>query len=308
MIFYSFSHQETILFPSSCIFNVNLDLSFGGSIDAYGTFQAGISGGGSLPAHVDKFFEAIEVKVQNGYGMTESSPVTAARRPYLNVLGSIGLPIPYTEFKIVDAETDEVLPPGSKGLVKVRGPQVMKGYYKNPSATKHALDENGWLNTGDIGWIAPLHSRGRSRRCGGNIVLEGRAKDTIVLSTGENVEPSELEEVAMRSNLIQQIVVIGQDQRRLGAIIVPNKEEVLETAKKLAIIDSNATELSKVQLTNILKEELRKWTSGCSFQIGPVLTVDEPFTIDNGLMTPTMKIRRDKVIDKYKEEIASLYK
>ncbi|XP_024022399.1 probable acyl-activating enzyme 16, chloroplastic isoform X3 [Morus notabilis] len=275
---------------------------------ALGISKAGISGGGSLPSHVDKFFEAIEVKVQNGYGLTESSPVVSARLPTCNVLGSVGHPIRHTEFKVVDSETGEVLPPGEKGIVKVRGPQVMKGYFKNPEATKQVVDEDGWLDTGDIGWIAPQHSRGRSRRCGGVIVLEGRAKDTIVLSTGENVEPVELEEAALRSSVIQQIVVIGQDQRRLGAIIVPNKEEVLPLAKEFSIIDGNATDLSKDKLTTLLYEELRKWTSECSFQIGPILVVDELFTIDSGLMTPTMKIRRDKVMDLYKEQIDNLYK
>ncbi|KAI5350793.1 hypothetical protein L3X38_003684 [Prunus dulcis] len=108
---------------------------------------------------------------------------------------------------------------------------------------------------------------------------------------GENVEPVELEEAAMRSSLIQQIVVVGQDQRRLGAIIVPNKGD-----------------LSKDKMTSLLYEELRKWTSGCSFQIGPILIVDEPFTIDSGLMTPTMKIRRDRVAAQYKEQIENLYK
>ncbi|KAK6255264.1 hypothetical protein SCA6_016569 [Theobroma cacao] len=272
---------------------------------AIGISKAGISGGGSLPMHIDKFFEAIGVKLQNGYGLTESSPVIAARRPNCNVLGSVGHPIQHTEFKIVDSETDEVLPPGSKGIVKVRGPQVMKGYYKNPLATRQALDEDGWLNTGDIGWIAPCHSAGRSHRCGGVIVLEGRAKDTIVLSTGENVEPLEIEEAAMRSSLIQQIVV---DQRRLAAIIVPNKDEVLQAAKNLSIVDADAADLGKGKMTSLLYEELWKWTSECSFQIGPILIVDEPFSIDGGLMTPTMKIRRDKVVAQYKEEIANLYK
>ncbi|RZS00404.1 hypothetical protein BHM03_00030103 [Ensete ventricosum] len=134
-------------------------------------------------------FQAIGVKVQNGYGLTETSPVVAARRPSCNVccfivLGTIGHPLKYTEIIIVDMKTGEILPDGSKGIVKVKGPQVMKGYYKNPSATSEAVDEEGWLNTGDIGWIAPRHSMGRSRNCGGMIVLEGRSKDTIVLSTG----------------------------------------------------------------------------------------------------------------------------
>ncbi|XP_038722892.1 probable acyl-activating enzyme 16, chloroplastic isoform X1 [Tripterygium wilfordii] len=274
---------------------------------AIGITKAGISGGGSLPLHVDKFFEAIGVKVQNGYGLTESSPVIACRRPTCNVLGSVGHPIRHTEFKIVDLDTDEALPPGSKGIVNVRGPQVMKGYYKNPEATKQAVDEAGWLNTGDLGWIAPHHSIGRSRNSGGVIVLEGRIKDTIILSTGENVEPVELEEAAMRSSVIQQIVVVGQDQRRLGGIIVPNKEEMLMLAKKVSIVDADASELSKERMTGLLHEELRKWTSECSFQIGPILVVDDPFTIDGGLMTPTMKIRRDRVLAKYKEQIANMY-
>ncbi|CAI0397640.1 unnamed protein product [Linum tenue] len=275
---------------------------------AIGISKAGISGGGSLPSYVDRFFEAIGINVQNGYGMTETAPVTAARRLNLNVLGSIGHPIRHTEFKIVEPETNETLPPGTKGVVKVRGPQVMKGYYKNPWATEQVLDKDGWLNTGDIGWIAPHHSIGRSRNCGGIIVLEGRAKDTIVLSTGENVEPLELEEAAMKSNLIQQIVVIGQDQRRLGALVVPNEEEVLLAAKKASIVDDHATAISQDQVNRLLYDELRSRTAACSFQIGPILVVDEPFTIDNGMMTPTMKIRRDKVAAKYKQQIADLYK
>ncbi|XXG47024.1 hypothetical protein AAC387_Pa02g1737 [Persea americana] len=294
-----------ILYP---LHMLGVKLVYGKIHSAIGISKAGISGGGSLPSHIDLFFEAIGITVQNGYGLTESSPVVAARRPECNVLGTIGPPLRHTEIKITDLETGEDLPAGSKGLVKVRGPQVMKGYYKNPSATNEVLDKEGWLNTGDIGWIAPNNSTGRSRHCGGMIVLEGRAKDTIVLTTGENIEPSELEEAAMRSTLIHQIVVIGQDQRRLGALIVPNKDELLLAARKSSIIDANAFQISKEKMMNLLHAELRMWTSECSFQIGPILIVDEPFTIDSGLMTPTMKIRRDKVMAKFSNEIANLYK
>ncbi|CAM0146649.1 unnamed protein product [Urochloa decumbens] len=274
---------------------------------AIGISKAGISGGGSLPMHVDKFFEAIGIKVQNGYGLTETSPVVAARRPFCNVLGTVGHPIKLTEIKVFDIETGEALPDGSKGIVKIKGPQVMKGYYKNPSATNEALGQDGWFNTGDIGWIVPHHAVGPSRKCGGMLVLEGRAKDTIVLSTGENVEPAEIEEAAGRSNLINQIVVIGQDQRRLGAIIVPNNDEVLAEAKRKSILDEDG-ELAKDKVMNMLYDELRTWTANCSFRIGPIMIVDEPFTIDNGLMTPTMKIRRDKVTEKYEREMEALFK
>ncbi|GFQ03135.1 probable acyl-activating enzyme 16 chloroplastic [Phtheirospermum japonicum] len=374
----------TILWPLHKLANKIVYSKIHSSI---GISKAGVSGGGSLAPHVDRFFEAIDIKVQNGYGLTESSPVVAARRLNYNVrniahalrskpaifgteqirrtrahisrpgplelaqvgptsisyiwvgppspdrfyelvLGSIGHPIRHTEIKVVDPETDEVLPHGSKGIVKARGPQVMKGYYKNPLATKQAIDEDGWLNTGDIGWICPRHSRGRSRQAGGVIVLEGRAKDTIesvpfhympismIRSlthsgtdvTGENVEPAEIEEAALRSRLIQQIVVIGQDQRRLGAIIVPDKEEILLEAKRLSVLEADASELSKQKQINMLHQELRKWTSDCSFQVGPILVLDEPFTIDSGLMTPTMKIRRDRVVSLYKEQIDDLYR
>ncbi|XP_039825391.1 probable acyl-activating enzyme 16, chloroplastic isoform X1 [Panicum virgatum] len=274
---------------------------------AIGISKAGISGGGSLPMNVDKFFEAIGIKVQNGYGLTETSPVVAARRPFCNVLGTVGPPVKHTEIKVFDIETGDVLPDGSKGIVKIKGPQVMKGYYKNPSATNEALDQEGWFNTGDIGWIAPRHTVGPSQKCGGMLVLEGRAKDTIVLSTGENVEPAEIEEAASRSNLINQIVVIGQDQRRLGAIVVPNSDEVLAEAKRKSLVDENG-EVAKDKVINMLYDELRTWTAHCSFRIGPIMIVDEPFTIDNGLMTPTMKTRRDKVTAKYQTEIEALFK
>ncbi|KAH7684861.1 long-chain acyl-CoA synthetase protein [Dioscorea alata] len=287
--------------------NLALKLVYSKIHSAIGISKAGISGGGSLPNYVDKFFEAIGVRIQNGYGLTETSPVLAARRPACNVLGTVGHPLNHTEVKIIDAENGEVLPDGLKGIVKVRGPQVMKGYFKNPSATSQALDGEGWLNTGDIGWIAPKSFTGRNRECGGMLVLEGRAKDTIVLTTGENIEPSELEDAALRSNLIQQIVVIGQDQRRLGALIVPNKEELLAVAKKDSI-SSDPSELNKDEIMNLLQHELSSWTSGCLYQIGPILIVDEPFTIENGLMTPTMKVRRDRVVAQYKDRIAKLYK
>ncbi|WVZ61259.1 hypothetical protein U9M48_011162 [Paspalum notatum var. saurae] len=274
---------------------------------AIGISKAGISAGASLPMHVDKFFEAIGIKLQNGYGLTETSPAIAARRPFCNVLGTVGSPVKHTEIKVFDIETGEALPDGSKGIIKIKGPQVMKGYYKNPSATNEALDQEGWFSTGDVGWIVPHHAIGPSRKCGGMLVLEGRAKDTIVLSTGENVEPAEIEEAASRSNLINQIVVIGQDQRRLGAIIVPSNDEVLAEAKRKSILDESG-ELAKDKVMSMLYDELKTWTAHCSFRVGPIMVVDEPFTIDNGLMTPTMKIRRDKVTAKYQREIDELFK
>ncbi|XP_020571767.1 probable acyl-activating enzyme 16, chloroplastic [Phalaenopsis equestris] len=120
--------------------------------------------------------------------------------------------------------------------------------------------------------------------------------------------PSELEEAVMRSNLIQHIVVIGQDQRRLGALVVPNMDEVLASAKNLLLVNDENPDLSKDKMLGLLHDEVRNWTKDCSFNIGPIMIVDEPFTIENGLLTPTLKVRREKVIDRYSVEIANLYK
>lgn len=253
------------------------------------------------------FFEAIGITLLNGYGLTESSPVICSRRAECNVLGTVGRPLHDTELKVVNSDTGETLPAGSKGIVKVRGPQIMKGYYKNPISTEKVLDEEGWLDTGDIGWLVPQSSIGAGRHCGGMLVLEGRAKDTIVLSTGENVEPTAIEEAAIRSNLIQQIVVVGQDQRRLGALIVPNKEE-LHMASKALKKSNSGSEPTVEDYNYLIRQELNRYTSSCSFQIGPFLLLEEPFTVESGLLTPTLKIRRDIVNTRFHDKITSLFK
>ncbi|KAL2628786.1 hypothetical protein R1flu_013472 [Riccia fluitans] len=257
--------------------------------------KVAISGGGSLSNSVDKFFEVVGITVLNGYGLTETSPVAAARVPENNVLGSVGRPIPQTEIIIVNSETAEIVPDGERGIVKIRGPQVMKGYYKNPRATENAIDEKGFFNTGDIGWIAPSRKEGASRKCGGVLVLEGRAKDTIVLSTGENIEPSQVEDIALQSKFVKQIVVVGQDQRRLGALIVPDLE------------NPTVTSLSERELGVEIRKELNRLASDMQSSIGPFKLIDEPFTVENGLLTPTMKIKRDLVLSKYNSLISQLY-
>lgn len=262
---------------------------------AMGIKKAGISGGGSLAPHVERFFEAIDITILNGYGLTETSPVVAARIPTNNVLGTVGKPLYDTEIKIVDPESGETLPHGRRGLVKVRGPQIMKGYYKNPSATTQVLDEHGWFDTGDLGWIVPKIKFGPARACSGTLVLDGRVKDTIVLLTGENVEPTQIEEAALQSRYIQQIMVVGQDQRRLGALIVPNKEEL------------QAVPVPSTDSERLIRSELNKYTSNCPVAIGPFVLILDPFTIESGLLTPTMKMRRNVITERYSSQIRDLF-
>ncbi len=177
-------------------------------------FIAGVSGGGSLSESVDMFFSSIGIKLLDGYGLTESAPVIAVRNLNHGIKRTVS-PLVGTEVKIVDEGGREV-PPGVKGIVMARGPQVMKGYYKRPELTKAVLSSDGWLNTGDLG-IWTHH---------GEFALAGRAKDTIVLSGGENLEPVPIEAKICESEFVESAVVLGQDKKYLGALIVLNRKTI----------------------------------------------------------------------------------
>lgn len=268
-----------------------------------------ISGGGSLPSHVDHFFETVGINLRNGYGLTETSPVLAVRREENNVLGTVGQAIGETEIKIVNAKSGQEVPDGERGVVKARGPQVMKGYFKDPAATAAVIDSEGWFDTGDLGWLVPAKSSGSARNCSGLLVLDGRAKDTIVLANGENVEPTRVEEAALTSRFIHQIIVLGQDQRKLGALIVPFRVELDEmiAASKgcqiFSVTDEDRKEALKLELAHCCSE------AGCAFheRIDSFEIVHEPFTVENGLLTPTMKMKREVIFNKYKDLCSSLF-
>ncbi len=187
------------------------------------SFIAGVSGGGSLPEGVDLFFASIGIKLLDGYGLTESAPVVGVR-PLIGGVKRTMTVLDGTEARIVDEEGRDVKP-GEKGLLLVRGPQVMKGYYKRPDLTAKVLSSDGWLDTGDLAmWT---HK--------GEFAIAGRAKDTIVLSGGENLEPVPIEAKLCESEYIESAVVLGQDKRYLGALIVLNKARIEEYLKEKEI-------------------------------------------------------------------------
>lgn len=273
-----------------------------------------ISGGGSLARHIDLFFEIINVPVLVGYGLTETSPVLSARRYWRNLRGASGPPIPGTEFKIVDPETQVALPQGQKGLVLARGPQIMKGYYKNPEATAKAIDPEGWFDTGDLGLITR----------DGNIVLTGRAKDTIVLTNGENIEPQPIEDACVRSAYIDQIMLVGQDQRSLGALIVPNLDALQQWADGLQLYiqvpqearpvpsGKNPVDLEDERVQKLFRTELNREVKDRpgyrpDDRIGPFCLILEPFSIENGMMTQTLKVRRNVVTQRYQGIIDGMF-
>ncbi|PMB21132.1 long-chain fatty acid--CoA ligase [Fischerella thermalis CCMEE 5198] len=272
-----------------------------------------ISGGGALPKHVDDFFEILGVEILVGYGLTETSPVTHARRHWRNLRGAAGQPIPGTETKIVDPETKKELPTGERGLVLLRGPQIMQGYYQNPEATAKAIDPEGWFDSGDLGWVTPQN----------DLILTGRAKDTIVLTNGENIEPQPIEDACLRSPYIDQIMLVGQDRKSLGALIVPNLEALEKWAAsgnlQLTIEDENVTAATsqKINLESKIIQDLFRQELNREVQnrpgyrpddrIGPFKLILEPFSIENGMMTQTLKIKRHVVMQHYHDIINGMF-
>ena len=250
-----------------------------------------ISGGGAIAPHIDAFFEAVGIELLVGYGLTETSPVVSCRRPWRNIRGSSGLPMPDTEFRIVDPESGVALGFREQGRVLVRGPQVMGGYLGKPEASSKVLSADGWFDTGDLGMLLP----------DGSVALTGRAKDTIVLSSGENIEPGPLEEALVASPLIEQVMLVGQDERQLGALLVPRVEPIRAWAmgQGLAVAEDLGGRPGEPALLNLLMREcnrmlrLRPGARGDERLCGVGLV--EPFSIDNGLLTQTLKQRRDRI-------------
>ena len=254
-----------------------------------------ISGGGSLAAHLENFFEIVGLEVLVGYGLTETSPVLTGRRFWRNLRGSAGLPIPETELKIVDLETRQPLPAGDRGLVLARGPQIMQGYFQNPEATQKAIDSEGWFDTGDIGLLT----------LEGHLVLTGRAKDTIVLTNGENIEPQPIEDACIRSPYIDQMMLVGQDQKYLGALIVPNFEALEKWAGEEIDLESD-------RVHNLFRQELNREVKNrpgyrSDDRIAVFRFIHEPFSIENGLTTQTLKIKRPVVSDRYRQLIDEMF-
>jgi long-chain acyl-CoA synthetase len=281
-----------------------------------GEIQFVVSGGGSIAMHLENFFEIVGIEILGGYGLTETSPITHVRRPWRNVRGADGQPIPQTETRIVDPETRQPLPAGQQGLVLLRGAQVMRGYYKNPQATAKAIDSEGWFDTGDLGLVTTEE----------DLVITGRAKDTIVLTNGENIEPQPIENACLRSPYIDQIMLVGQDQRSLGALIVPNLEALekwatgqnlqlqLPNSDNIAPLLTNTTHirLDSKQIQDLYRQELNREVKNRpgyrpDDRIGTFRLILEPFSIENGTMTQTLKIRRAVVMERYHDMIDGMF-
>lgn len=264
-------------------------------------FKAGISGAGALPGYVDDFFAAAGILVLEGYGLTEAAPVVSVRKLDHPVSGTVGPPLTGTEVKVIKEDGSSALP-GERGVIYVRGPQVMKGYYKRPGDTAAVLSADGWLDTGDIGTLT----------VNGEIQITGRAKDTIVLLGGENVEPEPIEDLVRQSEYIDHVMVVGQDQRFLGALVVPNAEAAAAYAAEHGGSGGDLAALAaSPEVQRLIQNEVQSRVNARngfkSFErIARIALLEQPFAVGEQL-THTLKMRRHVISDQYEQRIAGLF-
>jgi len=254
-----------------------------------GRMRLAVCGGAAISPEVSRLFVGLGLRVLQGYGMTEASPVVSVNRPWDNVPASIGTVLPGVEVRL--GENQELM---------TRSPSVMLGYWKNEEATAATIVEDGWLKTGDKASIDDQ----------GHIYITGRIKEIIVLSNGEKVPPADMEMAITMDPLFEQALVFGEGKAFLSAIIVLSEEHWPEYAAELGVDATDPAVLKDKKVAKAVQrrvaEQLKDFP-GFAHARGIILTL-KPWTVDDGLLTPTMKMKRARIMEHYADEVESLYK
>ncbi len=260
-----------------------------------------ISGGASLPQELAKFYGALGLVILEGYGLTETSPVTNMNDPRDVQYGLVGPAIPGTEIKI--AEDGEIL---------VRGPQVFKGYWKKPEQTKEAIDKDGWFHTGDLGKIDEK----------GRLAIVGRKKEIFVMSTGKKVPPISVEELVSTTRFVQQLVLQGDGLKFISAVLTPSFDAIQAHVKrempalvgsmpefKTAKIDEIKAFLARPEILALFQADI----DGINAKVDPFAQIKKFVVLphelseETGDITPSLKFKRRKIAEHYKDLIDGMY-
>ncbi len=247
-----------------------------------------VSGAAPLNSTVARFFHAAGIPILEGYGMTENTSFTNATRLDALKFGSVGFPPSVIEQKIDES-----------GEILYRGRNIMQGYYRTPSRTKEAIDKDGWLHTGDVGFVDNE----------GFLIITGRLKDIIITSGGKNIPPLRIESIMLTSKYIGQICVVGDGRKYLTALISPDTENTAHYAKKNNIPFTSPEDLnSQQEIIDLVRGEVERLNEKlASYETIKDFILVPEFTIESGLLTPTMKIKKNEVLAHYKKEIDQLY-
>lgn len=252
-----------------------------------GRVRVAVTGGARMSASVARFFVSLSLPLVEGYGLAEAAGPVSACALEDNVIGSIGRPLRGVEMRLAE-----------NGELDVRGPSVMTGYWNQPKATRNAIDADGWLHTGDIAEIED-----------GRVFIRGRLKEILVTSTGENVASSDLEVALVVDPLVAQIMVVGDNRPFLAALIVLQADAWRRFAEKLGIDPDDPAALASKDVTDAILERLASSLQHFPryAQIRAVHLMLNEWTVDEGLITATMKLKRDVIADRFASEIERLY-
>ncbi len=253
-----------------------------------GRLRLAISGGAALSPPLAKVFVGLGLNLLQGYGLTETSPVISVNLPNDNIPSSIGPALPNVEVKLGD--NNELL---------TRSECVMLGYWQNPTVTAQILDKEGWLHTGDQ---AKIDERG-------HFYIMGRLKDIIVMDNGEKISPADMEMMITTDTWFEQVMVVGEGKPFLSALIVLNKERWAELAKNQGIDVTSPESLSAKTIHKIILVRLAKQIKDFPgyAQIRRIILLLEPWTVENGLLTPSLKIKRAQILEQYATQVAEMY-
>ncbi len=288
-----------LLFPLTLLAKKKLRLvqeKFGGRL------RMAISGGGSLPPYLDEWIDAIGIRIVNAYGMTECAPAIAGRSVFCEVFGTLGPPTKNTDLRIVD-DNGGSLPAGEVGEIQIRGEQVFPGYYKNDEENKNAFTADGFFKTGDLGKLT----------LNGELVITGRSKEIIVLASGENIDPSRIESAITKLPFVSDAVLVGQDKKGLGALIVPDFEQLRSfISGKFESSSVDVTDLTDKQVLSRVKTEINRLLNAKQGfkpfeKLQNIHLLDKEFKMGEEL-TNTLKKKRHVIETKYREIISKLLK
>jgi long-chain acyl-CoA synthetase len=254
-----------------------------------GRLRLFISGGAPLSKEIAEFFGAAGLLILEGYGLTETSPVICVNTPEALRPGSVGRPIPGVEVRIA-----------ADGEILTRGPHVMQGYYNKPEATAEAIDAEGWFHTGDVGMLD----------ADGFLVITDRKKDIIVTSGGKNISPQPIENQLKTHALIGELVMVGNRRNFPTALVVPNFANLEKWAQAQGLAFAGREELVRApQVASLYDETVRELCRDLAKfeQIKRLALLPREFSLEAGELTPTLKVKRRFVEQKYQELIDRMY-
>jgi long-chain acyl-CoA synthetase len=253
-----------------------------------GRLRVCVSGGAALAPALSRWFIGIGTPLLQGYGLTEAAPVVTANHLADNRPASVGIPLPDVELRL-----------GPSSEVLVKSPGVMRGYWSHPEDTARAIDAEGWLHTGDLGRLEA-----------GHLYITGRIKEILILSTAEKVTPTDLEMAITGDPLFEQAMVVGEGKPYLSVLLVVNAAAWQQLCEHLGLASDDPSALSSAPaLTAVLDRIAARLTSFPSYaNVRRVWLTREAWTIEAGLITPTMKLKRESLAQRFADQIEALYR